>query len=407
MRSLMGQIQTKVVRKMKSQTKSGVIYITGLAGAGKTTFASELYKHLKQKRSNVILLDGDVFRNIFGESGFKRNERLKVAYKINALAGFLEQNGLLVIVATMSLFDEIYALNRANFKNYFEVFVKCDFDELVRRDKKGLYSGALIGKIKNVVGMDIAYDEPKAHFVLENHHATNLDEKLDNLFTKIDEFIDNAKEKEKIDNKDYWKNYYQARLNAKEQEQSNFASFCVENYFDKDSRLIELGCGNGRDSVYFAKNGINVLGIDQCENVIEFLNKNHGGKNLVFQSGDFTDLPKADSKFDAVYSRFTLHSINATQQTRLFKWINENLKPNGILAIECRGYKNSLYRLGVMVENDAFIYENHYRRFVKFEDLIELLSKDYEILFAKEDKGFAPFRDEDDFFVRVVGRKKI
>ncbi|MGX2984873.1 adenylyl-sulfate kinase [Helicobacter sp. 23-1048] len=403
----MGQIQIKVVRKMKNQAKSGVIYITGLAGAGKTTFASELYKHLKQKHSNVILLDGDVFRNIFGESGFKRDERLMVAYKINALAGFLEQNGLLVIVATMSLFDEIYTLNRANFKNYFEVFVKCDFDELVRRDKKGLYSGALSGVIKNVVGVDIAYDEPKAHFVLENHHATNLDEKLDNLFTKIDEFIDNAKEKEKIDDKNYWENYYQARLNTKEQEQSNFASFCVDNYFDKDSRLIELGCGNGRDSVYFAKNGINVLGIDQCENVIEFLNKKHKSENLVFQSGDFTDLPNADSKFDAIYSRFTLHSINSKQQDRLFGWINANLKTSGILAIECRGYKNSLYRLGVMVENDAFIYENHYRRFVKFEDLLGLLSKDYEILFAKEDKGFAPFRDEDDFFVRVVGRKKI
>ena len=159
---------------MTNKAKSGVIWLTGLAGAGKTTFASELFKHLKELHGNVILLDGDVFRNIFGESGFKRDERLKIAYKINALAGFLEQNGLIVIVATMSLFDEIYTINRANFKDYFEVFVKCDFDELVRRDKKGLYSKALSGEIKNVVGVDIAYDEPKAHFVLENHHATNF-----------------------------------------------------------------------------------------------------------------------------------------------------------------------------------------------------------------------------------------
>lgn len=167
----------------------GVIWITGLAGAGKTTFASEIYKYLKQKCDNVILLDGDVFRNIFGESAYDRESRIKIGYKIHALAKFLEDNGLLVICAVMGLFNEIYSLNRANFKNYFEVFIKCDFSEIIKRDKKGLYSGAMNGKIKNVVGIDIAYDEPKAHFVLENHHTTNLDKKLNILFAKIDEFL--------------------------------------------------------------------------------------------------------------------------------------------------------------------------------------------------------------------------
>lgn len=208
--------------------------------------------------------------------------------------------------------------------------------------------------------------------------------------------------------RNYWQNYYQAHLSIKEQQQSNFASFCVERFFKSGANLIELGCGNGRDSIYFAKNGIKTLGIDQCENVIDFLNKNHGSDNLSFKSGDFTALPNAreltnEEKFDIIYSRFTLHSINAKQQENLFAWIRANLKESGILAIECRGYKNSLYRLGVMVETDAFIYENHYRRFVNFEKLCEILGEDYEILFAKEDRGFAPFNGEDDYFVRVIG----
>lgn len=207
--------------------------------------------------------------------------------------------------------------------------------------------------------------------------------------------------------RDYWKNYYQAHLSTKEQQQSNFASFCMKRFFKSGANLIELGCGNGRDSIYFAKNGIHTLGIDQCENIIDFLNKHYGTDNLSFQSGDFTALPNAKEKFDIVYSRFTLHSINAKQQDNLFAWIRANLKESGILAIECRGYKNSLYRLGVMVEEDAFIYENHYRRFVDFENLCETLGKDYEILFAKEDKGFAPFNGEDDFFFRIITCRKI
>ena len=59
-----------------------------------------------------------------------------------------------------------------------------------------------------------------------------------------------------------------------------------------------------------------------------------------------------------------------------------------------------------MVEEDAFIYENHYRRFVNFKNLVELLSEDYELLFAKEDRGFAPFKNEDDIFIRIVGVKR-
>lgn len=48
--------------------KGAVIWLSGLAGAGKTSFASKLYTRLKQDFNNVVLLDGDVFRGIFGES---------------------------------------------------------------------------------------------------------------------------------------------------------------------------------------------------------------------------------------------------------------------------------------------------------------------------------------------------
>ena len=106
---------------MTNKAKSGVIWLTGLAGAGKTTFASELFKHLKQLHGNVILLDGDVFRRIFGESGYEKAQRLITAHKLHALTAFLEQNDLIVIVAAIAAFDEIYALNRKNFKNYFEM----------------------------------------------------------------------------------------------------------------------------------------------------------------------------------------------------------------------------------------------------------------------------------------------
>lgn len=174
--------------------KSGAIWITGLAGAGKSTFADALYRHLKQKHNNVVLLDGDVFRSIFGESAYDRESRIKVGYKYHALGKFLEENGLIVIMAAIGLFDEIYNLNVTNFKHYFQVYIKCDFEEIIRRDKKGLYSGAMSGKIKDVVGVDIAYDEPKnPHLTIENSVMDNLDKKLTLLFDEVDEFLNHIK----------------------------------------------------------------------------------------------------------------------------------------------------------------------------------------------------------------------
>ena len=39
-------------------------WITGLSGAGKTTIGKALYSHLKQKKDNVLLLDGDILREV-------------------------------------------------------------------------------------------------------------------------------------------------------------------------------------------------------------------------------------------------------------------------------------------------------------------------------------------------------
>ncbi|WP_370523450.1 hypothetical protein [Helicobacter winghamensis] len=82
------------------------------------------------------------------------------------------------------------------------------------------------------------------------------------------------------------------------------------------------------------------------------------------------------------------------------------MNSDGIFAIEVRGYKNSLYRMGIPVidEKDAFIFENHYRRFLNFDALLREL-KDFKIIYAREDVGFAPFADKDDYFIRVIAQK--
>ncbi len=215
----------------------------------------------------------------------------------------------------------------------------------------------------------------------------------------------------------YWEAFYEAHKMPFRA--SDFAPFCLK-YFSSVAtaddfsgqiskmpfKLLELGCGNGRDSLFFAKNGLSVLGVDMCQNEIEFLKSRFNSENLQFLNADFTTLNFKNGEFDAVYSRFTLHSIDEMGQDRLFSYLPNALKMGGFLCIETRGFENSLYKMGEQIGQNCFIYEEHFRRFVEFGPFCEFVkSAGFELVFAAERSGFAPFNGEDDRFIRVVARK--
>ena len=118
--------------------------------------------------------------------------------------------------------------------------------------------------------------------------------------------------------KKYWEKVYSKQ--SEEEKPSLFAVFIAENLGMCGKKLVELGCGNGRDAIYFANAGAkHVDAIDQCENIINLLTYRFQQiKNLSFHCQDFTcmeDVTK-EKKFDIIYSRFTLHSISKEQEQK-------------------------------------------------------------------------------------------
>lgn len=208
----------------------------------------------------------------------------------------------------------------------------------------------------------------------------------------------------KNEEKTYWTHYYES--GAAPEEPSKFAEYVINRYAKTGQRLIELGCGNGRDARYFAANGVNVVAVDQVASEIEELSLNNGQKDkLAYVAADFTDMPDSPNKHDLIYSRFTLHSVTAEGQRNALVWSRRNLADGGKLCIETRGQKNELYKKGEPVagEKDAYIYNDHYRRFVDFEDFKnEITEVGFKIVEASEDTGFAPFEDTDYHFIRVI-----
>ena len=121
---------------MKKKIKPGVIWITGLSGAGKTTLSKILYKKLKINYSNIKLLDGDVLRkklNIKNKKSFTYNSRKKVGIKFSKICREYEKKNFLVIIAVMVLIEDVQTWNEKNLKNYLDIYLKVPLYILKKR----------------------------------------------------------------------------------------------------------------------------------------------------------------------------------------------------------------------------------------------------------------------------------
>jgi adenylylsulfate kinase-like enzyme len=144
------------------QTQQGaVVWVTGLSGSGKTTLCRAIRDLLQPQRPGVILLDGDIVREAFGDDlGYSLAERHVQVKRLHGVARLLAQQGYLVLVAAVYADPEILARNRERLPVYLEVYLESSLDALRSRDHKGLYAKAARGDLRDVVGVDLPWLPP-------------------------------------------------------------------------------------------------------------------------------------------------------------------------------------------------------------------------------------------------------
>lgn len=138
-----------------------VIWITGLSGAGKTTLCAALYRLLKPRLPELVLLDGDAIRSAFGaDLGYKEADRQVQVKRLQNLAKVLSDQGLVALVAVLYTHPVLLDWNRHNIRDYFEIYLEASLDTLRVRDSKGWYARVARGEIADVVGVDIPWHTP-------------------------------------------------------------------------------------------------------------------------------------------------------------------------------------------------------------------------------------------------------
>ncbi len=151
-------------RERLNGIRSGVMWLTGLPGSGKSTIADELERRLFERGIRCYVLDGDAVRQTLSEDlGFTPADRAENVRRVARTAQLMMDAGLIVIVSLVSPFRADRDLAREMFadSDFLEVFVDTPLETCIERDPKGLYARAAASSSQTqMTGVGQGYEPP-------------------------------------------------------------------------------------------------------------------------------------------------------------------------------------------------------------------------------------------------------
>jgi len=178
---------TEVDRASRFNHRSGVIWMTGLSGSGKSTIAKEVERKLFSKDFNVFVLDGDNLRMGLNRGlSFSPEDRTENIRRTAEVAKLFTDAGFIVIVSLISPYRSERKKARDIRPEYFrEIYVKSSLEECIKRDVKGLYAKAIRSEIKDFTGISAPYEEPLSPDLTVDTEQEEIEESV----LKLESFI--------------------------------------------------------------------------------------------------------------------------------------------------------------------------------------------------------------------------
>ena len=183
---------------------------------------------------------------------------------------------------------------------------------------------------------------------------------------------------------------------------TGFAKECKSIMRSKNIQdILDLGCGQGRDSIYFSKMGKSVTAFDNSKKALDSITN----RNITKIKGDIKSLEKIKNrKFDVIYSNLALHFFKEKDLQSIFNNLHTLLKNGGFLLITVKNKKDKYAGLGEKIEEHTYQYQGVIRHYYTRKELQKLLKK-FKILEIKE--GFhIMFNDKPTVYWKVIAIKK-
>ncbi len=102
----------------------------------------------------------------------------------------------------------------------------------------------------------------------------------------------------------------------------------------KPYRVLDIGCGEGKDAVFFAKCGYDITAFDISEQGIEKAKRlaEHNKVEINFFKADILDY-RLDTEFDIIFSSGVFHFLPNDKRNEICSLLKEHTRKNGINAL--------------------------------------------------------------------------
>ena len=136
--------------------------------------------------------------------------------------------------------------------------------------------------------------------------------------------------------------------------------------------VLDLGCGKGRNSLFFASNGLNVTAMDISDEALKTVEALRHPKIKTVCA----DISKADlepERYDAVFACLSLHYFGDAVTRMIVDKVYRSLRAGGLFFIRCKSVKDKAYGVGEKVGEDMY-FDEWVRYFFRPEYMTDILS---------------------------------
>ncbi|NUO77440.1 MAG: class I SAM-dependent methyltransferase [Lysobacter sp.] len=201
----------------------------------------------------------------------------------------------------------------------------------------------------------------------------------------------------------YWNSYYGHADGMSAIAPSQFAAFLMGE-LAPGSMVVDLGCGTGRDTLFFAQQGLNVVGVDASQVAIDFCERRRDELGLserarfvcegIQSPGLARTVRDSGNAPKVVYARFFLHAIDDEAEGAFIDLADEVVCDRSLLAIEFRTHRDSQLRKET---------PGHYRRYIEPSGLISrLAARGFQVRYFVEGFGYAKYKSDDAHVARIL-----
>jgi SAM-dependent methyltransferase len=150
-------------------------------------------------------------------------------------------------------------------------------------------------------------------------------------------------------------------------------------------RVLELGAGQGRDTLSFARRGFDVVALDYVDQALATIAEEAAAVGLadrldVIQHDVRAPLPFPDDSFDASYSHMLLcMALTDSELVRLAGELRRVIRPDGLVVYTVRHTADAHYGTGIPRGDDMFEHGGFIVHFFDY-DLVERLADGFELV---------------------------